>query len=123
MVINGAKKAYAVDYNKKAIDTINKNINKINIENIYVLNMDYKKALKYLYDNNIQFNIIFLDPPYKTNYIEESIKMIDEYNLLKDKGIIVCENDNLDKIIYTNKFKEIKSKKYGEKHVVLLKKI
>ena len=72
---------------------------------------------------NKKFDLIFLDPPYKTNCIEESIKLIDEYNLLNDNGIIVCESDNLDKIVYTDKFSAIKDRHYGDKYIVLLKKI
>lgn len=119
----GAKYAYSVDSNYKAIKTIKKNIDTIKITDIDVLNMDYIEALKYFNNKNIKFNIIFLDPPYKTNYIEKSIKLIDEYNLLEDDGIIVCESDSLDKIVYTDKYKSVKDKKYGDKYIVLLKKI
>ena len=119
----GAKYAYSIDSNYKAIKTIKKNIDTIRVEDIEVLNMDYIEALKYFYNKNIKFDIIFLDPPYKTNYIEKSIKLIDEYNLLNDDGIIVCESDNLDKVIYTDKFISVKDKKYGDKYIVLLKKI
>ena len=85
--------------------------------------MDYIEALKYFNNKSIKFDIIFLDPPYKTNYIEKSIKLIDEYNLLNDDGIIVCESDSLDKVIYTDSFVSVKDKKYGDKYIVLLKKI
>lgn len=119
----GASYAYLVDFNHKAIDVIKKNINTINIDNVDVLNMDYKQALKYLKDNNIRLDIIFLDPPYKTNYIEKSIELIDEYDLVSNDGIIVCESDSLDKIIYSNKYKSIKEKRYGDKYIVLLQKI
>ena len=119
----GAKEAYLVDSNYKAIKTIEKNISTIKIENAHSINMDFKKALSYFKDNNKQFDLIFLDPPYKTNFIEESIIKINEYNLLKEEGLIVCESDNLDKIIYPNAFKAIKDKKYGDKYVVLLKKV
>ena len=119
----GAKYAYSVDSNYKAIKTIKKNIDTINITDIDVLNMDYIEALKYFNNKSIKFNIIFLDPPYKTNYIEKSIEVIDKYDLLDDDGIIVCESDCLDKIIYTNKYKSVKDKKYGDKYIVLLKKI
>ena len=83
--------------------------------------MDYKKALEYLKDK--KFDIIFLDPPYKTNYIEESIKLITLYNILNDNGIIVCESDDLDKIVYSNDYEAIKDKKYGDKYIVILKKV
>ncbi len=119
----GAKYAYSVDSNYKAIKTIKKNIDTINITDIEVLNMDYIEALKYFNNKNIKFNIIFLDPPYKTNYIEKSIIKIDEYDLLEDDGIIVCESDNLDRIVYTDKYKSVKDKKYGDKYIVLLRKI
>ena len=117
----GASFCVFVDSNYKAIKVINKNINTIGIKNCNVLNMDYKKALEHL--ENKTFDLVFLDPPYQTNYIEEAIKLIDKYDILSDDGIIICESDNLDKIVYTDKFKSIKDKKYGDKYIVILKKI
>ena len=119
----GAKYAYLVDYNHKAVKTINKNISTIGISDVEVLNMDYKKALNYFYEKQIKFDLIFLDPPYNTNYIEESLKLISNYNLLSDEGLIVCESDNLNRIIYPDMYKAVKDKKYGDKYIVLLKKI
>ena len=49
----GAKEAYLVDHNFKAIKTIEKNINTIKIEDAYPINMDYKKALLYFSEKNI----------------------------------------------------------------------
>ena len=117
----GAKYAYLCDYNSKSIKTINKNIETIGIKNSKVLLMDYKKALKYFDDNNIKFDIIFLDPPYQTDYIEKSLELIKEYNLLNDNGIVVCESDSINKIVYNNKYTCLKEKKYGDKVVVILK--
>ncbi len=116
----GASYAYLVDKNIKCIKTINKNINNMGIENVKVLNMDYKLALKQI---NKKLDLIFLDPPYKTSLIEDSLKLIDEYDLLSDDGLIVCESDDVDKIIYSNKYTAIKEKRYGDKYIVLLKKV
>lgn len=116
----GASYAYLVDKNIKCIKTINKNINNIGIENVKVLNVDYKLALKQI---NKKLDLIFLDPPYKTSLIEDSLKLIDEYDLLSDDGLIVCESDDVDKIIYSNKYESIKEKRYGDKYIVLLKKV
>lgn len=118
---NGAKYAYLVDRNFKAINTINNNIKNIGIDNCTVLKSDYREALLNFKNNNIKFDIIFLDPPYKTNYIEESVKLIDEYGLLNEDGIIICENDSIDRIVYPDKFNCVKNKKYGDKWVVILK--
>ena len=117
----GAKYAYLVDSNPKAIKTIKKNLEVIGIDNAKEVLMDYKKALKYFFNNNIKFDIIFLDPPYKTDYIEKSLLLIGEYSLLNENGIVVCENDNIDRIIYNENYTCIKEKKYGDKVVVILK--
>ena len=116
----GASYVYFVDKNKKAINIINNNISKLEDKNTRVINSDYKDALNYLKDK--KFDLIFLDPPYNTNYIEESIKLIDMYDLIDD-GLIICESDSLDKIIYSDKYTSVKSKKYGDKYIVILKKI
>lgn len=117
----GASFAYLVDYNKKASDTIKRNLNTIGIKDAEVINLDYKKALNYLKDKKI--DLIFLDPPYKTDFIEQSIKLINEYNILSDEGLIICENDSLDKIIYPDNYEVVKDRKYGDKWVVILRKI
>lgn len=119
----GASSAYLVDLNKKACAVIKRNIKNIGVSNCNVLCMDYKMALKYFYDKSIKFNIIFLDPPYKTSYIEDALKLISRYDLLLDSGIVVCESDSIDKIVYDDMFISYKEKKYGDKFVVLLKKV
>ncbi len=116
-----AKFCYFNDSNKKAINTINKNIKTMNIDNCKVLNMNYKKALDYFRNNNTNFDIVFLDPPYNTNYIEDSISLLND--LVKENGIIICESNDLDKVVYDEKFDCVKQKKYGDKYIVILKKI
>lgn len=119
----GAQYAYLVDHNKKATQTIQNNIESIGVTDCEVLNMDYKKALEFISSKNTQLDLIFLDPPYATNYIEQSLNLIAELNLLSDNGLIICESDNLDRIVYPKTFKAIKDKKYGDKWVVILEKI
>lgn len=120
---NGASFSYVIDNNKIAIKTINNNIKNIGVNDIEVLKMDYLAALKFFGNNSISFDLIFLDPPYNTNYIENSINLITKYNLLNNNGLIVCESDNLNKIIYPDTYKVLKDKKYGDKYIVILEKI
>lgn len=121
-ISEGASYTIFVDKNIKAVKVINQNINNFKInDKSKVLNMNYSKALESLKEE--KFNVIFLDPPYKTDYIEKSLILIDEYDLLCDDGIIICESSSLDKIIYSNKYFAIKNKKYGDKFIVILKKV
>ena len=115
----GASFAYFVDHNKKAIETIKKNLNQLEIKDATVLHDDYKKALVKVKE----IDIIFLDPPYQTNYIEESIKWIEEYQVLKIDGYIICESDHLEKIVYPKNYQVVKEKKYGDKYIVIIQKI
>lgn len=118
-----AKYVYFVDHNKKAISTIKTNINTIGINNCTIIYDDYQKALKNLKDKNIKFDLIFLDPPYETDYIKKSLESIAKYDLLATNGLIICESNSKDKIIPSKTQKEIKEKKYGDKWVVILQQI
>lgn len=111
---NGASTCYFVDNNKIAINTINQNIK--GVDNSIVIKNDYIDALKYFKENNIKFDLILLDPPYKDNLLNNAIKLIGEFDLLK--GILVCETEDYE---IDTKYELIKSKKYGSKEVKIYK--
>lgn len=119
----GAQEIYLVDKNKKACQVIKRNINKIGIEASDIFCGDYKSALKKYQEQSIKFDIIFLDPPYQTDLVKKSMEVIEKYELLSKNGIIVAESNTLDKIICSDKLEIVKSKKYGDKVVAILKKI
>ena len=105
---NYCDKCYFIDNNNIAIETIKENTK--GIDNAIIIKSDYKK---YLNETNIKYDIIILDPPYKSNYIKEIIDIIDEKKLLNQNGIIVCETDfplEISRKVY-------KSKKYGQKYI------
>ena len=109
-ISNGAKKCYFIDNNIEAIKTIKNN--SINVkEDLEIINTDYKKFLK---NTNEKFDIIFLDPPYEANNLNKALRIIEERDLLKDNGIVVCEYEK--GYIETN-LKLIKDKSYGPKNI------
>ena len=40
-----------------------------------IANLDYKKALDKLNEDKLQFDFVFLDPPYHTDFAEEAVKI------------------------------------------------
>ena len=91
----GSREVVFVDKEYMACKTIKSNLDMLdNNLNTTILTMDYLKAIEKLYPK--KFDIIFLDPPYKTDYIEKSLKRISELNILN--GIVVLESDSLDKL-------------------------
>ena len=109
-ISNGAKKCYLIDNNEEAIKTIKANSTNIR-EDLNIIHTDYKKFLKQI---DQKFDIIFLDPPYQSNQLNKALKIIEERDLLKEKGIIVCEYEKIPPI--TN-LKLLKEKNYGPKTI------
>ena len=121
----GAKHAVLCDKSYKAIKVIKENVSKTKQEeNVDIINKDFETAIKILSENKKKFDIIFLDPPYKTNYIQKSVNLIIENQLLKDDGIIMAETDELDKIlnqIEKEKINIYDIRKYGRVDIIFLK--
>lgn len=119
----GANKAYFVDNNKNIINYLNKNINNLNIKDkCNIVQKDYKEALLYFKNNNIKFNIILVDAPYKMEVMEEVINFVNEYELLQENGLLVLEY-SFDKLEENyNTLKQIRHKKYSDKFVTIYKK-
>ena len=123
-ISNGASKCYFVDNNKECIKVINDNLNTFKINNQgEVLNKDYKEALKYFCNNNILFDIIFIDPPYRYNIKNELLNMIMDLNILNDNGIIVFEYQSDEELDNEYNLVLLKNKKYGDKYISVYKKI
>lgn len=119
----GAKYAYLVDKNRKAYRVIQNNINKLGVSDVSVCCMDYRNALKEFSLEGLAFDIIFLDPPYQSGFVEQSITDIMNFHLLSPNGFIVAESDKLEKIIYPSTLEIVKSKKYGDKWVAILRRV
>ena len=121
-ISNGSDYCYFIDNNRECIKVINDNIREFGIsDKCNVMNKDYRQALSYFRDNNIKFDLIIVDPPYKYMVINEIMELIDKYKLLNNNGIIVLEY-SLDKLEdnYDN-FELLKCKKYGDKYISIYK--
>ncbi len=117
---NHAKFCYFNDINIKCTKYIESVIKELNIKDkTKVLNINYKKALNYFKDNNIKFDLIFLDPPYKMNILNEIIIYIKENEIINKNGLIICEVDDL--YLNIDFYEKIKEKKYGSKYIVIYK--
>lgn len=106
----GAKSIISVDNNSNSINLIKKNFAKCKSKP-NLLECDYKKALKTLSEK--QFDIIFLDPPFESNYAQKAIEKIVETNMLKENGIIVWEKHIQTPSVFFDGLRVLDEKKYG----------
>ena len=85
----GASSAVFVDSNREAYKLLQENIKTVGFENrSSVVFSDYRSYLKKCRE---KFDIIFLDPPYAEDFLENSLKSITEIDILEECGIIICE--------------------------------
>ncbi|MDD4298375.1 MAG: 16S rRNA (guanine(966)-N(2))-methyltransferase RsmD [Bacilli bacterium] len=117
-ISNGASHVYFVDNSKTPYEIIKNNIKSLNIEDkTDVFLSDYMKALYHFKRNNIKFDLIFIDPPYKENPISDILTFIDENNLLHDMGQVICEFSTADLAPEYGDLHMIKERKYGDKTI------
>ncbi len=91
----GAKLAVLCDNNKQAQLAIRQNFQKIEeIPNLYC--GSYQDCL--LAQKGKQFDVVFVDPPYQSNYYVDVLTKIDEYDILSQDGIVVCEHSCEDQL-------------------------
>lgn len=88
----GASHAWIVEKSYEALKIIKGNISSLKEENnTTVYNLDYKVALNRMAKDELKFDIVFLDPPYRLNIVEEILQFLIENNMLNDNAIIVCQ--------------------------------
>ena len=92
----GAKRAVFVDKSEVSCKLIRENRRRSTMdEHAQVLCSDYLSFLKGTRD---KFDIILLDPPYAEIFLENSLKIITEIDILQSGGIIVAERPS-DKVL------------------------
>ena len=85
----GAESCVFVDEGREANEVIRENLRRTHLtEKAQVIRGDYQTYLK---SCRKRFRLIFLDPPYGENYLENAIKFISEIDILTEGGIIVTE--------------------------------
>ena len=117
----GAKNATFVDERQDACNLIKENLKRTNLQPLAkVLRADYAS---YLRTCGEKFDIILLDPPYAEVFLENSLKMITEIDILQSGGIIVTER-SLEKELLFECPGYIRSKdyKYGNTLLTLYRK-
>ena len=118
----GAEKAVLCDKSKEAINIIKKNIEKTHQENnTQLINTDFEECLEKL--KKEQFDIIYLDPPYATDYIYKAIQKIIKLKLVTKESLIIIETDDdkrVEKEIENIDVEIVDKRKYGRATIIFV---
>lgn len=90
----GMDKAIFIDADRKAIDTIQANLQTVKLsEQAEVYRNDSIRALKKLATRPLKLDLVFLDPPYVMRNMDEVVDELQQVNLVDDTTVIVIEHD------------------------------
>ena len=115
----GAKSAVFLEKFKETYDILNENIKNLEFkEESKSILADSFMYLEKLSEENMRFDIIFVDPPYLNEMVKSSIDLIVKYDLLKEEGVLVSKYD-ISEDIYLGKLGlKLKDKrKYGKTYL------
>jgi 16S rRNA (guanine966-N2)-methyltransferase len=94
----GVDKAILVEHDSDLVKSIKQNLILLDDNNAIVFN---KKVGKFLQDNDSNaFDIIFLDPPYSTNLLDETLSFLKVHEYLNHNKYIYFETSKQDKNNY-----------------------
>lgn len=115
----GAKKCYFIDKDKGTFFVMKGNVASLKIpEEKYELFLgDYRVFIKR--NQNVKFDIIFLDPPYRMNINASIIQDLASRGMLNEGAVIVSEQEPKNEEILGFSMKEYT---YGAKHVAVYSK-
>ena len=119
----GAKKVILCDKSKEAMKVIKKNIEKTHLEEIIQVYCDsYENVLNKGFLEKP--DIIYLDPPYNTDYVFLALKQLLEKNLLKKETLVIIETDDSERIekqLEILNLEKTDKRKYGRAYLIFLK--
>lgn len=111
----GANKAFFVDQSTESIHVIKDNAEHTKlIEKCNIYKMDVFSALRKFMNMNLQFNLVFCDPPYHKGFSEKVLFLLDDLQILSNEALVIVEHSRED-ILSENliHLKLKKQQKYG----------
>ena len=118
----GANRAVFIDEREDACRLIKENLKRTKLDAFgRVIRSDYMSYLKTCKD---KFDIILLDPPYAEVFLENSLKMITEIDILQSGGIMVAERPLGKELPWEFPgFERSKDYKYGKTLITIYRKL
>ena len=86
----GAKQVTLVDNSSQVCQQIQENIKHLQSEVIRVITSD---ALRFLEENTTKYDLVFLDPPYKSDVLAQIVMSLEQKKCLSEHAKIYLEHD------------------------------
>lgn len=92
-ISRGMEHSLIVDCSHKAVGIIKANVKALHEEeHVEVWKMDFRSALNKCAQEHRKFDLVYLDPPYKKQQIDDILTFLVENDLLNPHADVVCES-------------------------------
>ena len=86
----GASRCTFVDMNRQAAAIIRENVTAVGFADQAMVQQG--DAMAFLSGCREKYDLIFLDPPYQTQLLENCVQAVVKFDILSEHGIMVCES-------------------------------
>ena len=115
----GSKNIIFIENYKKVIEILKKNILSLKAEkNCKIIEDDCFNFINLKSNISLQFDLIFIDPPYKEKKINDVIDKILENKLLKEHGLIIIHRHKSDDVVIAQKLNILDIRVYGISRII-----
>ncbi|HPI19850.1 MAG TPA: 16S rRNA (guanine(966)-N(2))-methyltransferase RsmD [Candidatus Kapabacteria bacterium] len=121
----GAKHSFFIDSNKTAIECIEKNASNLDFEkdDFSIFKIDALKAIKLLSKKDLKFDLIFIDPPYRSNLVNSVLFDLIKNDLISFNAILSIEISSKEGIVTPEQYEFITERVLGITKIIFLKRI
>ena len=118
-ISRGAKKVFFNENYSEALKILNENITLLSCnDKVEILDIDCFNIENVIEKFSGNFDIIFMDPPFKEKKINTLIETLLDLKLLKKNGLIILHRKNKEKENLTEKFNIIETRIYGISKII-----
>lgn len=112
----GAKICYFNDKERSAKGLIEQNLQDCRLQDksrVYCL--DALRFVRYIKNKAIQFDLVYIDPPYETNLHEQIMRELAESGVLRNNALVIVETDSKkDMPAACSRLSLLRSNRYGD---------
>lgn len=113
----GAQHCDFVEHSKAAFGIVSKNVESARVKDKSALHRT--EAADFVSRAGRQkYDLIFLDPPYGGEILENALKLIERFDILSVNGIIICESAVEDR--FAHGFEAVRERRYGATLITVL---
>jgi len=115
----GAQSVTFIEKDRGNVGIIRENCDKARIDNIVILQMDFRLALERLARDGKVFDYVFIDPPYRQDLISPVLELLPA--LLKSDSVVVVEQPKKEELPLREGYVLTKTRSLGDSKVSFLK--